>query len=73
MSFLLNLVERVATEGHMDAFTLVDTFGVLSPQAASYFTRTVKERLPGTAGGDQVGPGIFDRPDFIPGDALGRP
>jgi isopropylmalate/homocitrate/citramalate synthase len=45
MGFLLNLVDRVATEGHMDAFTLVDTFGVLSPQAASYFTRKVKERV----------------------------
>lgn len=45
MDFLLNLVERVATEGHMDAFTLVDTFGVLSPQAAGYFTRKVKERV----------------------------
>ncbi|MEK7243282.1 MAG: pyruvate carboxyltransferase, partial [Thermodesulfobacteriota bacterium] len=45
MDFLLKLVERVATEGHMDAFTLVDTFGVLSPQAASYFTRKVKERV----------------------------
>jgi isopropylmalate/homocitrate/citramalate synthase len=45
MDFLLNLVDRVATEGHMDAFTLVDTFGVLSPQAASYFTRKVKERV----------------------------
>lgn len=45
MDFLLNLVERVATEGHMDAFTLVDTFGVLSPQAAAYFTRKVKERV----------------------------
>jgi len=29
----------------MDAFTLVDTFGVLSPQAASYFTQKVKERV----------------------------
>ena len=45
MDFLLNLVDRVATEGHMDAFTLVDTFGVLNPQAASYFTRKVKERV----------------------------
>ena len=45
MDFLLNLVDRVATEGHMDAFTLVDTFGVLSPQAATYFTRKVKERV----------------------------
>ncbi|MGD0627608.1 MAG: pyruvate carboxyltransferase [Thermodesulfobacteriota bacterium] len=43
MDWLLKLVNRVATEGHMDAFTLVDTFGVLSPQGASYFTRKVKE------------------------------
>ncbi|HWU39301.1 MAG TPA: hypothetical protein VN203_16775 [Candidatus Acidoferrum sp.] len=42
MDWLLKLVNRVATEGHMDAFTLVDTFGVLSPQAATYFTRRVK-------------------------------
>jgi len=45
MSWLLDLVDRVATEGHMDAFTLVDTFGVLSPQAATYFTKKVKERI----------------------------
>lgn len=45
MDFLLKLVRRVATEGHMDAFTLVDTFGVLSPQGASYFTRKVKEAV----------------------------
>jgi len=45
MNWLLDLVDRVATKGHMDAFTLVDTFGVLSPQAASYFTKRVKERI----------------------------
>jgi isopropylmalate/homocitrate/citramalate synthase len=45
MDWFLNLIERVATEGHMDAFTLVDTFGVLSPQGAAYFTRKVKERI----------------------------
>ena len=45
IDWLLDLIDRVATEGHMDAFTLVDTFGVLSPQAASYFTRRVKERI----------------------------
>jgi isopropylmalate/homocitrate/citramalate synthase len=45
INWLLDLVDRVATEGHMDAFTLVDTFGVLSPQAASYFTKKVKERI----------------------------
>ena len=42
MDWLLKLVNRVAKEGHMDAFTLVDTFGVLSPQGASYITRKVK-------------------------------
>ena len=45
MSWLLNLVDKVATEGHMDAFTLVDTLGVLSPHAASYFVRKVRERI----------------------------
>ena len=45
LNWLLDLVDRVATEGHMDAFTLVDTFGVLSPQAATYFTKKVKERI----------------------------
>ena len=45
LGWLLDLVDRVATEGHMDAFTLVDTFGVLSPHAALYFTRKVKERV----------------------------
>jgi isopropylmalate/homocitrate/citramalate synthase len=45
LDWLLNLIDRVATEGHMDAFTLVDTFGVLSPHAATYFTKKVKERV----------------------------
>ena len=45
LNWLLDLVERVATQGHMDAFTLVDTFGVLSPHAATYFTKKVKERV----------------------------
>ncbi len=45
LQWLLNLVNRVATEGHMDAFSLVDTFGVLSPHAATYFTKKVKERV----------------------------
>ncbi|MFH0844683.1 MAG: pyruvate carboxyltransferase, partial [Pseudomonadota bacterium] len=45
LDWLLDLIDRVATEGHMDAFTLVDTFGVLSPHAATYFTKRVKERV----------------------------
>jgi isopropylmalate/homocitrate/citramalate synthase len=43
--WLLDLVDKVATQGHMDAFTLVDTFGVLSPHAAAYFTSKVRERV----------------------------
>jgi isopropylmalate/homocitrate/citramalate synthase len=45
MDWFLNLIERVATEGHMDALTLVDTFGVLSPHGAWYFTKKVRERI----------------------------
>ena len=45
MSWFLNLIERVANEGHMDACALVDTFGVLSPHGASYFAKRVKERI----------------------------
>jgi len=45
MTWYLNLIERIATEGHMDALVLVDTFGVLSPQAVQYFVRRTKERI----------------------------
>jgi len=45
MDWFLDLIERVATEGHMDALTLVDTFGVLSPHGAWYFTKKVRERI----------------------------
>jgi isopropylmalate/homocitrate/citramalate synthase len=45
MGWFLDLIEKVASEGHMDALTLVDTFGVLSPHGAWYFTKRVKERI----------------------------
>jgi len=45
MDWYLNLIEKVASEGHMDALALVDTFGVLSPQGAFYYTETVKDRV----------------------------
>lgn len=41
----LDLVGRVAKEGHVDAVGLVDTFGVLSPHAVSFFVRKTRERL----------------------------
>jgi isopropylmalate/homocitrate/citramalate synthase len=45
MDWYLNLIEKVATEGHMDALALVDTFGVLSPHGAFYYSKTVRGRV----------------------------
>lgn len=41
----LNLIDRVATDGHMDSLVLVDTFGVLAPHAVERFVRTSRERF----------------------------
>ncbi|HOQ99573.1 MAG TPA: LeuA family protein [Anaerolineae bacterium] len=45
LDWVLNLITRVATEGHMDALGLVDTFGVTSPHAMPYFVRQVRKRV----------------------------
>lgn len=45
MGWYLKIIERVATEGHMDALALVDTFGVLSPHAVGYFVRQTRARI----------------------------
>ncbi|MEM1566119.1 MAG: pyruvate carboxyltransferase [Candidatus Bathyarchaeia archaeon] len=39
------IVNRVATEGHMDSLVLVDTFGVCNPEAIRYLTRKVRQRF----------------------------
>jgi len=39
------LIDRVATEGHMDSLVLVDTFGVCTPEAIRYFTRKAQEHF----------------------------
>ncbi|HYJ70043.1 MAG TPA: hypothetical protein VEX15_20505 [Nocardioidaceae bacterium] len=41
----LALVGQVAAEGHMDALVLVDTFGVLAPQAVPTFVSQSRERF----------------------------
>ena len=41
----LDMMERVATDGYVDAVALVDTFGVLSPHAVGYFARQTRDRL----------------------------
>jgi isopropylmalate/homocitrate/citramalate synthase len=45
MAWVLDLILRVANEGHMDALALVDTFGVVSPHAMQYLVRQVKARV----------------------------
>jgi isopropylmalate/homocitrate/citramalate synthase len=43
--WFLNLIEQVATQGHMDALGLVDTFGGCSPHAIAQFTQRVQARI----------------------------
>lgn len=43
--WVLDLITRVANEGHMDALALVDTFGVTSPHAMQYLVRQVRARI----------------------------
>ena len=45
MTQLLDDLEAVATDGHVDKIALVDTFGVTSPHAIRYYTHRVRERL----------------------------
>jgi isopropylmalate/homocitrate/citramalate synthase len=45
INWVLDLINRVANEGHMDALALVDTFGVVSPHAMSYLVRETKKRI----------------------------
>jgi isopropylmalate/homocitrate/citramalate synthase len=42
---LLDIVERVATEGHMDAFTLADTMGGCTPDAIYHIVKKAIKRL----------------------------
>ena len=41
----MDLVERVATEGHMDAMTLADSFGGCTPQAVGAVVRKLRARF----------------------------
>lgn len=45
MADYLDLMERVARDGHMDSFVLVDTFGVLAPHAVQRFAQVTRDRL----------------------------
>ncbi len=41
----MDLIDRVATEGHMDALTVADSFGGCSPQAVGAVLRRLKARF----------------------------
>lgn len=43
--WLMEILEKVAEEGHMDALALVDTMGVASIPAIRYYVRRIKERM----------------------------
>lgn len=45
IDWFLDLITRVASEGHMDALAVVDTFGVLSPHAIPYLVKKIRERI----------------------------
>jgi len=45
INWVLDLITRVANEGHMDALALVDTFGVLAPHAMQYLVRETKKKI----------------------------
>lgn len=40
-----NIIESVATKGHMDSYVLVDTFGVCTPEATRYLVNEIKKRI----------------------------
>jgi isopropylmalate/homocitrate/citramalate synthase len=45
ITWYLDVIEQVAKDGHMDALALVDTFGVLTPQAVRFFAKRTRERI----------------------------
>jgi len=45
MSWYLDLIEKVATDGHMDALAVVDTFGVCSPHTIGFWIGKIKDRI----------------------------
>ncbi|MDR1045416.1 MAG: pyruvate carboxyltransferase [Candidatus Adiutrix sp.] len=49
LAFLFALLDPVMAEGHIDSLTLVDTFGVLSPEGAAHRVGQIKARYPGKA------------------------
>lgn len=45
IDWVLDLIEDVAKNGHMDALAVVDTFGVLAPHTVPYLINVIKSRI----------------------------
>ena len=45
MNWFLDLIEKISTEGHMDALAVVDTFGGISPHAIPHLIKRIRERV----------------------------
>jgi isopropylmalate/homocitrate/citramalate synthase len=48
LDWVLNLLKTVATEGHMDALAIVDTFGGLAPHTVPYLIGRMRQVFPTT-------------------------
>jgi isopropylmalate/homocitrate/citramalate synthase len=48
LDWVLNLLKTVATEGHMDALAIVDTFGGLAPHTVPYLVGRMRQAFPTT-------------------------
>ncbi len=48
LDWVLPMLKRVATEGHMDALTIVDTFGGLAPHTVPFLINRMREAFPET-------------------------
>lgn len=48
LDWVLPMLKRVATEGHMDALTIVDTFGGLAPHTVPYLVERMRQVFPDT-------------------------
>lgn len=44
INWWFKIIDKVSTEGHMDALAIVDTFGVAIPEAIEYFVRITKKK-----------------------------
>ena len=46
LKWVIDLIDKVGKDGHMDGLALVDTMGATSIHAMQYFVRSMKERFP---------------------------